>query len=175
MLFIKVEDDTGSLEIIVFPKLLETTRDVWQEGQPILCRGKISDKDNERKVVADKAIVLNLHNLSADLDSFRQLAGRFKTMKPGFLAVKSRSYKVQSSDLALKSPKAVKLILQQPISQAQLIKLKEILLHHPGPHQVYLEVLFNGARQKIATGVQVECGPELSAELKAGFAEAIKF
>jgi len=175
MLFVKVEDDTGSLEIIVFPKLLETTRDVWQEGQPILCRGKISNKDNERKIVADKAIVLNLHNLSADVDSFRQLTGRFKSMKPGFLAVKPRSYKVQSSDLVLKSPKAVKLILQQPISQAQLIKLKEILLHHPGPYQVYLEVFFNGTKQKIATGVQVECGPELSAELKAGFAEAIKF
>ena len=175
MLFVKIEDDTGSLEVIVFPKLLETTRDVWQEGRPILCRGKISDKDNERKVVVDKAIVLNLDNLSAYLNSFRQSVGRLKSMKPGFLAVKSIPHKVRSSDATLKSPEAVNLILQRPISQGQLIKLKEVLLHHPGPHQVYLEVLINGAKQKIATGVQVECGPELSAELQAEFAEVVKF
>ena len=118
---------------------------------------------------------MNLDNLSADLDAFRQSAGRFKGMKPGFLAVKSIPHKVGSSDSALKSPEAVNLILQRPISQGQLVRLKEILLQHPGPHQVYLEVLFNGAKQKIATGVQVECGPELSAELKAAFAEVVKF
>ena len=54
-------------------------------------------------------------------------------------------------------------------------KLKEILLHYPGPQQVYLEIDFNGEKRKIATGVQVKSGPELLAELKAEFAESIQF
>jgi len=172
MLFVKIEDDTGNLEVIVFPKLLEVTREVWQAGQPILCRGKISDKDNERKVVVDKAIVLNLDHISDDLAAFRQSAAN---MKPGFWAVKPVSYKVKSADLLSKSPEAVHLILRQSISQAQLFKLKEILLHYPGPQQVYLEIDFNGEKRKIATGVQVKSGPELLAELKAEFAESIQF
>lgn len=55
MLFVKCEDHTGSIEVIVFPRTLQTYPTVWQEGNIILVKGKKSDKNGEEKIIADQA------------------------------------------------------------------------------------------------------------------------
>jgi len=55
MLFVKIEDKIASLEILVFPRLLKETAGLWQEGNAVICRGRLSNKDNELKLLGDKA------------------------------------------------------------------------------------------------------------------------
>ncbi|MFC1721419.1 DNA polymerase III subunit alpha, partial [Patescibacteria group bacterium] len=43
MAFVRVEDETESLEIVVFPKLFSQTASLWQEDQMILITGKVDD------------------------------------------------------------------------------------------------------------------------------------
>ncbi|MFA4817180.1 MAG: DNA polymerase III subunit alpha [Parcubacteria group bacterium] len=55
MLFVTLEDTSGKIEILVFPKVLEQTLSVWEEEKIILASGKISDKDGVFKLLADSA------------------------------------------------------------------------------------------------------------------------
>lgn len=59
MLFVTVEDLTGSMEILVFPKTLENTGSIWEEDKIILASGKISDKDGNFKLLCDSAKVID--------------------------------------------------------------------------------------------------------------------
>ena len=58
MLFVKIEDTSNSLEVLVFPTLLKTTNAIWQEGAAVAVSGKISTKDNEVKVLANEAKII---------------------------------------------------------------------------------------------------------------------
>ena len=178
MLFVKLEDETGSTEVIVFPTLLATSGEVWQDGQAILCQGTISDKDNERKILADKAIYLTLDNLADQLAAFRELPGQKRRTKPGNWsgpAAASSADRPAISGTASSLAEPFDLILNQEFDQDQLVQLKEILLKYPGPSQVYLEINLNNNKQRIATGFKVNRQPKLLAELMAKFAGMVKF
>ena len=54
MAFINVEDLTGTMEIIVFPKVLEKCRDSLQENQVLIIEGRVSCREEENaKLLAE--------------------------------------------------------------------------------------------------------------------------
>ena len=53
MAFIDVEDLSGLIEVIVFPNLFNTSKDLIEDGKIIIITGKNSDKDGEPKFLAD--------------------------------------------------------------------------------------------------------------------------
>ena len=55
MLFVKMEDMSGRLEILVFPTVLTAQPAIWQEGKIILAKGKVSDKDGVIKLLCNEA------------------------------------------------------------------------------------------------------------------------
>ncbi len=70
MMFVTLEDLTSTIEVLVFPKVLEATETIWQEEKIILVSGKISNKDGEKKLLADTAEIVN----SAKLKEFERVA-----------------------------------------------------------------------------------------------------
>ena len=55
MLFISIEDSTDIVELLIFPKLLENTLDLWQDEKEIMVTGKVSTKDGQIKILAETA------------------------------------------------------------------------------------------------------------------------
>ncbi len=53
MVFAQLEDFTGSIEVIIFPRTLNSYLDLVQEGKIVAIRGKISLRDGKTKLVAD--------------------------------------------------------------------------------------------------------------------------
>lgn len=53
MAFARVEDQSGGIEAIVFPKMLEESEELWREGKMLLIKGKISLKDQDVKILVD--------------------------------------------------------------------------------------------------------------------------
>jgi len=53
MLFITLEDGSGKIEIIVFPKQLEKNPAIWQEDKVVLISGKVSNRNDELKIICD--------------------------------------------------------------------------------------------------------------------------
>jgi len=55
MLFVELEDLTGKIETLVFPTVLEQNPTVWQEGKIVILSGRVSNKDDQLKILCDKA------------------------------------------------------------------------------------------------------------------------
>lgn len=56
MIFAVIEDLVGKLEVIVFPKVLEASKDLWLPGAKLVIEGRISTKDDSIKVLVERAI-----------------------------------------------------------------------------------------------------------------------
>ncbi len=140
MLFVSLEDYTTSTEIIVFPNLYKTTRELWLEGQIILVKGKVSNKDNEIKVIAEEIRKLDIDNLKRNYPINKKTSSDQQTQT---------ALQISQSD--------GKIFLQLPIkTKAKLItELKNIFLNHPGEKQVMLVVKQAKQTRKIATNFSI--------------------
>ena len=54
MLFVTLEDLSATMEIIVFPKLLQKNSTVWNEDKLALISGRLSEKDDVPKLLAEE-------------------------------------------------------------------------------------------------------------------------
>jgi len=55
MLFVKIEDLTATVEILVFATILEKNPTTWQEGKIVMVTGRLTDKDDQLKILCDDA------------------------------------------------------------------------------------------------------------------------
>lgn len=63
MAFTSVEDLTGTMEVIVFPKVLENFRDTLQENAVVVVDGRLSVREDEAaKLLADSIVPIELYN-----------------------------------------------------------------------------------------------------------------
>ena len=54
MLFVKIEDTSGTIETLVFPRTLKDTEEFWVEEKMVVVSGTLSDKDGINKVLCNK-------------------------------------------------------------------------------------------------------------------------
>ncbi|MBI2483644.1 DNA polymerase III subunit alpha [Candidatus Uhrbacteria bacterium] len=59
MLFVRLEDLSGSLEVIVFPTVLAETEHAWRQDSIIVVEGRISLKDEDVKVICTRVRQVN--------------------------------------------------------------------------------------------------------------------
>ncbi len=64
MVFVTLEDGSGSVELVVFPKLMEQMPALWQDYSLVLVNGKLSDKDGVPKILAESAEPLTKEKIS---------------------------------------------------------------------------------------------------------------
>ena len=55
MAFVKIDDFTGSIELVVFPTVFERTKFTWISDKVVLVKGKVSEKDDRLAVLVDDA------------------------------------------------------------------------------------------------------------------------
>lgn len=55
MSFLTVTDRDGAIETVIFPKLFQEKKDLFIAGKPVVIKGKISNRNGQRSVVADAA------------------------------------------------------------------------------------------------------------------------
>ncbi|HET7099178.1 MAG TPA: DNA polymerase III subunit alpha [Patescibacteria group bacterium] len=58
MAFAKAEDGTGTIELVVFPKVFKDTRDFWVQGQPLLIIGKVDTRDETPAILVESVETL---------------------------------------------------------------------------------------------------------------------
>lgn len=55
MAFVRMDDLHGSIELVVFPKVYRTTKDLWTTDRILLVRGKVDIRDQKPKLICDWA------------------------------------------------------------------------------------------------------------------------
>ena len=68
MYFVTLEDGVGKIEALIFPKTLEKTSNIWKDENIVLIKGKLSDKDDDFKLLCEDAILVD----QKELKSFRK-------------------------------------------------------------------------------------------------------
>lgn len=72
MVFADLVDDTGTISLVVFPKIYASSRTVWIANQPVLVEGRVDFRADSLSVVVERVIDLKSQQLpSAELPVIR--------------------------------------------------------------------------------------------------------
>ncbi|MBU4216984.1 DNA polymerase III subunit alpha [Candidatus Parcubacteria bacterium] len=156
MLFVKIEDDSGGAEVLVFPNLYKTTFSIWTEGKAVIIQGKKSDKDNEIKILANTAAAVSLRNI-------REVVAKFNSAEYGNKA-KSSSH-VINQDL--------RLIFNKTIDAGVLERLRDLFTKYKGENKVIFEIGLNGEKKVIETDFRVANSTFLLTEIRNKVGDAV--
>lgn len=137
MAFFTLEDLTGSIEVLVFPKVMERVVPYLVADKIIQVSGRLSDKDEEFKLIADEIKELPNDEL----------------------------YTMALSEI--EKSKQLILHMANLSSNEALNRIKQILIGHPGNAPVYLSVGTGNGAKTIKTQTQVRMSTELMEELKS--------
>ncbi len=148
MSFVNLEDTTDKLELLVFPKVYETTKDIWVEGQMVIVVGKTSEEEGDNKLFVEKAYALNKANC-------RELAAQLNTGQR-----KNSISQYMSPEMADSMSFEITLTAAQVKAKADAIK--SLLALFPGDALVYL--LVDGKR--IKTSFKVDPNDRFKEKLK---------
>ncbi len=90
MAFVRVEDDTGSLDLVVFPRIFEKTKGFWIDNKPLLISGRV-DRREESPALIVEAIKIKDESKKADKNLFITIpvntdGARFRQLKTLLIA-----------------------------------------------------------------------------------------
>jgi DNA polymerase-3 subunit alpha len=58
MAFVRIEDETNKLEIVVFPKIFARTRSLWVKDKIVCIHGKTNTRDGDQTLIVEEATLL---------------------------------------------------------------------------------------------------------------------
>ncbi|HPV70826.1 MAG TPA: DNA polymerase III subunit alpha [Candidatus Magasanikbacteria bacterium] len=137
MLFVNLEDGTGQVEVIVFPKIYEQLKNLLVEGANVCILGKYSDREGEKKIIAEKAEILTKENIEIIKKRFADYANH------------QESSEAEEEELVIK--------ITQPLTGEQITNLKKIFSNFPGE----VPVVMTAQGKKVATNFKVKKTEEL--------------
>lgn len=154
MAFVTLEDTTGEIEVITFPTIYNERPEIWQVDQMIVVQGKVSDKDNTPKILADRVWPLTMaeQNLLPPLNSTDNGSARTWPNKKDS----------QSQTQALSNSKIFVIELPKNTTKENLTQLKEILESYPGTTPVELRLLHKSEVKIIPTKITISETAELN-------------
>ncbi|MDO9509917.1 MAG: DNA polymerase III subunit alpha, partial [Candidatus Magasanikbacteria bacterium] len=148
MMFVKIADLTDTLELLVFPKTYETTKDVWLEGRMVCVVGRTSEEEGDDKLFVEKAYEITEENCE-------RLNQQFSMGK----TANRRNDNVNQEEVG-EDNITINLTLVEIKEKAEIIK--NILAKYPGNILVYLRV----GNNTIKTKYKIKFSDELKKELE---------
>jgi len=143
MAFVKLDDGTGEVEVVVFPRTFAESRDCWVKDTPIMVEAKYDERDGEPKLLCEKVTPLSPDNVSEVRDMLAMGGG----------TVKDPTVKVKAETVTIEVPPAM--------APSVAAELKNSFEKYPGTRKVILLVRENGTEKKIQTSYNVAVSSDL--------------
>lgn len=148
-MFVEIEDLTSTTELIVFPRTFKETAELWMEGRVVAIKGKVTNKNNEHKIIVDRVHILDLNDPSQINKVIKNLGGH-------------------TAALAAASQPQKAVIYINSMSETQKIgQLKSLFEQYPGQHSVILECGTNGSTKRIITRFKISLDDTLKSNIEA--------
>jgi DNA polymerase III subunit alpha len=152
MAFIKLEDQTSELELILFPGAYQQTAGLWERDRVVLVRGKISAKDREGNLGEElKIMVDDAREITAEQAQAYQGTGK-QLKLPGAKrasVVAARPAKTASMSTKPPVPQRVYVRLSDSQNQQLLLALKQTIDEFRGDTEVVLVLGSSDSKQII--------------------------
>ena len=110
MVFATLDDETGNLDLVVFPKIYQNTKNLWINDQPVLVIGKVDSKEDRLGLIVETAI------------------------QPG------TSELAQSASKSSKASQIIKLLIKQTSPKSDLVKINQLFQANPGNDKVIIQL-----------------------------------
>jgi len=147
MLFGTLDDGMESVEIVVFPKILAENPAVWSENNVLLVLGRRSDKDDEVRFIAQRAVAVTPETAARALDALK--GGSWFEPAP---VVEHSMVSIRLGDGA---------------DPARLAAIRRILEAHPGETRVVIAVGGPGSERTIETSFKIALDETARRELSS--------
>ncbi len=177
MLFVKIEDTTSVVELLVFPRLYKETPDLWVDGRTVIIEGKVSEKDTEIKFLVNRAAVLDPLSPQKSIDDFKRLMMETADKQDYRAKYVQAAIEKKKTDEAAKkeaAKKPLKIIFLAEPSEKNLLEMKELFSVHPGEDEVYFKITENDKSKIVKTAFRVENDETLNKKLIEAFKDLIK-
>ena len=156
MCFADLEDESGKVELVVFPSVYSANRPLLALDQIVLIRGKVSEKDGEPKILVDA--IKSIHDPDPSFSPSSPGEGRM----PGGQE-RSKTYNLQLTT----APKLLKIRIPSSASPDLFQKLKPLFSANPGPVAVSLVIPDReGTAREVKTNFTVNNTLEFKTELR---------
>lgn len=166
MAFIKIEDQFGEVEVILFPNSYQRTLGVWQRDRIVLIRGKISAKDRDGNIGEEiKVMVDDAREITPEQATSYQTTGR-KLKTPGVKKTVKAAITTKTEAVVAPQQSRIYIRLSNTDDQTQLLSLKSMLDTHPGTTGVVLVLGPTEAKQVIKLPGGVTESPEVITRLQ---------
>jgi DNA polymerase-3 subunit alpha len=168
MMFVTIADTTGSLEILVFPKVYEPTKDVWVEGSMACVIGKTSEDEGDDKMFVEKAYTLtkeNIHSIAAQLVGYGGSGGGERSARAVEWQVPAAEIvpPAQEPILIEEFADRIEIALPLAVMQKKTEQLKSFFHQFVGEKLVYLK----SGTSKIKTPFKVIGGKDFEQAVRA--------
>ncbi|MEA1909843.1 MAG: DNA polymerase III subunit alpha [Patescibacteria group bacterium] len=163
MAFARIEDLGGSMEMIVFPKIMSGNAEILKTDKIVVVEGKVNVKDrvnetdgemtveSEAKVIAEKITEVTEDYLKKPISNVNVEQNEF---------VQNRTIKHYSY-----TPNGLLIRVPRGFNGGQLKELKELLEKHQGGDVVELEIFSEGKWQRLKTKTTTLINKDLEKEL----------
>ena len=158
MAFVKIEDNSGEMEVILFPNALQQTLGLWDRDRVVLIRGRVNAKDRDGNLSSEaKIMVDDAREITVQQATGYQATGKKQKIPKPNTKAKMPGPGAKAAD---DKPKDQKLYIRLENSQDQqkLTSLKETLDSFRGTTEVVLVLGSSDSRQaiKLPAGIDRE-------------------
>ena len=70
MCFASFEDDTGAIDLVIFPKLFADTTDLWVADKAILVTGRIDKREDKLSLIVEKAEAIDINAKPSESEGY---------------------------------------------------------------------------------------------------------
>ncbi len=150
MAFIKLEDQTGEIEVILFPSAYQQTLGLWERDRIVLIRGKVNAHDKDGNPTPEvKVMVDDAREITPEQAAAYQTTGR-KVKTPKIRAKVKNTVKIPNrSDEEFIKPERLYIRITDSSNEHTLISLKQTIDEHQGSTEVVLVLGADAAKQAI--------------------------
>lgn len=166
MAVLEVEDLTGKIPVVIFPRVYKEMRDadfIGDDAYFLMAKGKVDRRNGELQLIAKsitKSSVQSMRENAIEQGVFNPKESQFVDMMEEQEDEPAESAPVPEVEKV--DPGTLLYTLKDSVTVPDLKTIKEILLQHPGEIPVVLNILVEGQRKNINTGLSVKKSNQLS-------------
>ncbi len=154
MVFTKLEDTTGSIEAVIFPRVYKENSALWEADKTVVVSGRVQEKEGELKFLVETGYEITPDNID-------EIAKYISKNNIGTASEPS------PSEQTAPHVQAVTVHLRAHLPQTILHKLRTVFDGHPGQYRVYFNVDNAEGQQKILSSYRIKYDELIEKELEA--------
>ncbi len=163
-----IEDPTGKLDVIVFPKAYQKFGHLFKEDEVVVMGGKLDDKRGQIQFICDEAKAVSLDNMikKAKEEGSYKPEEKVVLLTPDFDGLKNEPETTVNKDVKEIKEKPFIVNIPESADTQILNKIKQLLLDNKGNTPCEIHVRQNGSIKKIKVPFGINTNDTLANQLK---------